>query len=164
MRTQREFYEYQIGLERDELAHYPAAEAAELALIYEAKGIPTDEARTMAERLVAQPEKALDTLAREELGLNPAELGSPWGAAISSFVSFATGAFIPLVPYVFFSGRATLYWVVGLTAIALFTVGALMSLFTGRTGWASGARMLAIGAVAGAITFGLGKLLGISVG
>jgi VIT1/CCC1 family predicted Fe2+/Mn2+ transporter len=133
-------------------------------LIYEAKGIPASEARTMAERLVSQPEKALDTLAREELGLNPGELGSPWGASISSFVSFAAGAFIPLVPYLFFAGgRATLAWAVGLTAIALFTVGALMSLFTGRTAWASGARMLLIGAVAGAITFGIGHILGISV-
>ena len=165
VRTQREFYEYQIGLERDELAHYPSAEAAELALIYEAKGIPAGEAKSMAERLVAQPEQALDTLAREELGLNPAELGSPWGAAISSFVAFAAGAFIPLVPYLFFAhGRATLAWVVGLTAISLFGVGALMSLFTGRTAWAGGGRMLVIGAVAGAITFGIGHLLGISVG
>jgi VIT1/CCC1 family predicted Fe2+/Mn2+ transporter len=165
VRTQREFYEYQIGLERDELAHYPAAEAAELALIYEAKGIPADDARGMAERLVAQPDKALDTLAREELGLNPAELGSPWGAAISSFVAFAAGAFIPLVPYLFFAGGpATLYAVVGLTAVSLFTVGALLSLFTGRAGWNSGLRMLAIGAIAGAITFGLGRLLGIGVG
>jgi VIT1/CCC1 family predicted Fe2+/Mn2+ transporter len=165
VRTQREFYEYQIGLERDELASYPAAEAAELALIYEAKGIPSGEARTMAERLVAQPEQALDTLAREELGLNPGELGSPWGAAISSFVSFAFGAFIPLVPYLFFAGgQATLGWVVGLTGISLFAVGALMSLFTGRTAWASGSRMLVIGAIAGTVTFGLGHLLGISVG
>ena len=165
VRTQREFYEYQIGLERDELAHYPSAEAAELALIYEAKGIPADDARAMAERLVAQPEKALDTLAREELGLNPDELGEPWGAAISSFVAFAAGAFIPLVPYLFFpGGRATLLSVACVTAIALFAVGALMSLFTGRTGWASGARMLAIGSAAGAITFGLGKLLGTSIG
>ena len=118
----------------------------------------------MAERLVAQPEKALDTLAREELGLNPAELGSPWGAAISSFVSFAAGAFIPLVPFAFFAaGHATLAWAMALTAISLFAVGALMSLFTGRTASASGARMLIIGAVAGAITFGIGHVLGISV-
>ena len=165
VRTQREFYEYQIGLEREELAHYPAAEAAELALIYEAKGIPAEDARTMAERLVAQPEQALDTLAREELGLNPDELGSPWGAAISSFVAFAAGAFIPLMPYLFFpSGRETLLSVAAVTGIALFAVGALMSLFTGRSAWHSGARMLAIGSAAGAITFGLGKLIGTTIG
>jgi VIT1/CCC1 family predicted Fe2+/Mn2+ transporter len=165
VRTQREFYEYQIGLERDELANYPAAEAAELAIIYEAKGVPTDEARAMAERLVAQPEKALDTLAREELGLNPAELGSPWGAAIASFVSFGAGAFLPLVPYLFFTGgHSALAWVVGLTAVALFAVGASMSLFTGRTAGLAGLRMLFIGAAAGAITFGLGKLFGTVVG
>jgi VIT1/CCC1 family predicted Fe2+/Mn2+ transporter len=165
VRTQREFYEYQIGLERDELAHYPSAEAAELALIYEAKGIPPEDARAMADRLVAQPEKALDTLAREELGLNPTELGSPWGAAISSFAAFAAGAFLPLVPYLFFAAaHATLLSVAGITAIALFAVGAAMSLFTGRTGWVSGARMLAIGGVAGAVTYGLGKLLGTGIG
>jgi vacuolar iron transporter family protein len=165
VRTQREFYEYQIGLERDELANYPAAEAAELAIIYEAKGVPADEARAMAERLVAQPEKALDTLAREELGLNPAELGSPWGAAIASFVSFGAGAFLPLVPYLFFTGgHSALAWVIGLTAVALFAVGASMSLFTGRTAGLAGLRMLFIGAAAGAITFGLGKLFGTVVG
>jgi VIT1/CCC1 family predicted Fe2+/Mn2+ transporter len=165
VRTQREFYEYQIGLERDEIANYPAAEAAELALIYEAKGVPAEEARAMAERLVAQPEKALDTLSREELGLNPAELGSPWGAAISSFVSFALGAFIPLVPYLFFGTHGSaLRWVMALTAIGLFLVGAVMSLFTGRSSWASGARMLAIGAGAGALTFALGRLLGTTIG
>jgi hypothetical protein len=91
VRTQRELFEYQIALERDELATYPAAEAAELALIYEAKGIAREDAQAMATRLVAQPDKALDTLAREELGLNPSELGSPWGAAISSFCAFGAG-------------------------------------------------------------------------
>ncbi|MEO8134909.1 MAG: VIT1/CCC1 transporter family protein [Betaproteobacteria bacterium] len=163
VRTQRELYEYQIGLERDELEHYPAAEAAELALIYEAKGIPRDDARVMAARLVAQPGKALDTLAREELGLNPDELGSPWGASISSFCAFALGATIPLLPFVLGGAQAALYWTIGLTASTLFTVGATMSLFTGRSALVSGGRMLVIGAVAGGVTFGIGNLLGVGV-
>jgi hypothetical protein len=88
VRSQRELFEYQIGLERDELAQYPEAEAQELALIYAAKGLRADEASKLASRIVADPEHALDTLAREELGLNPDELGSPWGAAVASFLSF----------------------------------------------------------------------------
>ena len=163
VRTQRELFEYQIGLERDELEHYPAAEAAELALIYEAKGIPREDARAMASRLVAQPDKALDTLAREELGLNPDELGSPWGASISSFCAFATGATIPLLPFVLGGGQSALFWTIGLTASTLFLVGALMSLFTGRSALASGARMLVIGSIAGGVTFGIGNLLGVGV-
>src|SRR5438067_1035720 len=89
VQSQRELYEHQIALERDELKQYPEAEAQELALIYAAKGLPKREAGRLAQRMVADPEHALDTLAREELGLNPDELGSPLGAAASSFVSFA---------------------------------------------------------------------------
>ncbi len=108
VRSQRELFEYQIGLEREELAQYPEAEAQELALIYAAKGLPPEEALRLATQIVADPEHALDTLAREELGLNPDELGSPWGAAISSFVSFAVGALLPLAPFMLMSGPRTL--------------------------------------------------------
>src|SRR3982751_6133672 len=128
VQSQRELYEHQIGLEREELKQYPEAEAQELALIYAAKGLPTREADRLAHRLIADPEHALDTLAREELGLNPAELGSPWGAAIASFLAFATGAALPLLPYIFVSGNALMYSI-AVTAIGLFTVGALLSLF-----------------------------------
>ena len=96
VRSQREMFEYQIGLERDELETYPEEEAAELALIYAAKGMPADEARRVADTLMQDPERALDTLAREELGLNPDELGSPWVAASSSFAAFTAGAMLPL--------------------------------------------------------------------
>ena len=95
VRSQRELFEYQIGLERDELAEYPDAEAQELALIYKAKGLSGSEAERIAKQIVADPQHALDTLAREELGLNPDELGSPWGAAIASLLSFAVGAAVP---------------------------------------------------------------------
>ena len=99
VRSQREMYEYQIGLERDELAEYPAEEAEELALIYQARGVDLEQARTIATRLMSNPEHALNTLAREELGLNPDDLGSPWAAAVFSFCAFGTGALVPLVPF-----------------------------------------------------------------
>src|SRR6266567_4493823 len=148
VRSQRELFEYQIGLERDELAEYPDAEAQELALIYKAKGLSGSEAERVAKQLVADPEHALDTLAREELGLNPDELGSPWGAAISSFLSFALGAAIPLIPFVFGAGARAFPIAAILTALALFAVGATLSLFTGKSALASGARMMLLGSVA----------------
>jgi VIT1/CCC1 family predicted Fe2+/Mn2+ transporter len=163
VRSQREMYEYQIGLEREELAEYPAEEAHELALIYEARGIESTEALRMATQIIADPERALDTLAREELGLNPDDLGSPWGAALFSFISFAVGSAIPLLPFLFGVGGARLQAAIVLTAIALFAVGATLSLFTGRGALMSGARMLAIGAAAGGVTYSLGKLLGVSM-
>ena len=164
VRSQRELYEYQIGLERAELAEYPEAEAQELALIYAAKGLSAAEAWRVATKLVADPEHALDTLAREELGLNPDELGSPWGAAISSFFSFAVGALLPLAPFMLTPGPRALPSAIGVTAIALFGVGASLSLFTGRGALRSGARMLALGALAGAITFAVGRLTGVALG
>ena len=164
VRSQRELFEYQIALERDELQQYPEAEAQELALIYAAKGLPVKEAERLAQRIIADPEHALDTLAREELGLNPDELGSPRGAAISSFLSFAGGALLPLSPFIVTSGMRALPVAIGITAIALFGVGALLSLFTGRNAFYSGVRMLALGSLAGAITFLIGRLAGVSLG
>lgn len=163
VRSQREMYEYQIGLEREELEHYPDAEAEELALIYEARGHAREEAASMAKNLIADPEKALVTLAREELGLNPEDLGSPWGAALFSFFSFAAGAAIPLVPFLVAAGTASLVAAVIATGVALFAVGATLSLFTGRSALWSGARMLAIGATAGAFTYLIGSLLGVTL-
>src|SRR5437899_3833285 len=163
VRSQRELFEYQIGLERDEPEEYPEAEAQELALIYAAKGVPPQEAKKLADKLVADPENALDTLAREELGLNPEELGSPWGAAISSFLSFAIGAAIPLLPWLFHAGAKALPVTAALTAVALFAVGATLSLFTGRSALASGGRMLLLGGLAATVTFGAGRLLGIGI-
>ncbi|HEX8012985.1 MAG TPA: VIT1/CCC1 transporter family protein [Casimicrobiaceae bacterium] len=162
VRSQRELFEYQIGLERAELKEYPDAEAQELALIYKAKGLSGSEAQRVAKKLVSDPEHALDTLAREELGLNPDELGSPWGAALASFFSFALGAAIPLVPFALRAGALALPIAAASTALSLFLVGATLSLFTGRAAVASGARMLLLGALAAAVTFGIGKLFGAS--
>jgi vacuolar iron transporter family protein len=163
VRSQRELFEYQIGLERDELEEYPDAEAQELALIYRAKGLSEVEADRVARQLISDPEHALDTLAREELGLNPDELGSPWGAAVSSLLSFAVGAAIPLLPFVFGAGSRALPITALLTALALFAVGATLSLFTGRGALFSGARMMLLGGLAAAVTFGVGRLFGVSV-
>ena len=163
MLSQREMFEHQIGEERDELERYPNEEAEELALIYAARGIPLDEARGIAKRLIANPKQALDTLAREELGLNPEDLGSPWGAAISSFIAFAIGAMLPLAPFLFGGGAIALPIAIGVTGVALFAVGAALSLFSGRNAFFGGVRMLMIGALAGVATYGIGQLLGVGV-
>ncbi|MES2553449.1 MAG: VIT1/CCC1 transporter family protein, partial [Pseudomonadota bacterium] len=110
MRSQREMFEYQIGLERAELAEYPEQEAAELTLIYQARGMHADEAESLAQRMIADPVLGLDTLAREELGLNPDDLGSPWVAAASSFLAFLCGGLIPLLPFL----ASTLFKLVGI--------------------------------------------------
>ncbi|MHB1093500.1 VIT1/CCC1 transporter family protein [Thiobacillus sp.] len=162
MRSQREMFEYQIGLERDELEEYPQEEAAELALIYTAKGMDAAEAKRLTDTLMQDPERALDTLAREELGLNPDELGSPWVAAITSFSAFTAGGAVPLLPFLFGYGQA-LPVSVGLTALGLFAVGASMSLFTGRHALLSGLRMLGIGGAAGLATYFIGSWLGVSL-
>ena len=164
VQSQRELYEYQIALERDELKQYPEAEAQELALIYAAKGLPPKQADRLARRLVADPENALDTLAREELGLNPAELGSPLGAALSSLSAFGAGALVPLAPFLLGGGSNALGWTIGLSAAGLFCVGATLSLFTGRHAMFSGVRMLALGLLAGGVTYMLGRLLGVVAG
>lgn len=164
MRSQRELFEYQIGLEREELAEYPEAEAEELALIYAARGIAIEDARRMATQLVANPAHALDVLAREELGLNPDDLGSPWGAAISSFLAFAIGATLPLLPFLLGQGLpGGAISATALSATGLFATGAATSLFSGRGALGGGLRMLAIGASAGAATFVIGHLLGAAI-
>jgi vacuolar iron transporter family protein len=161
VRTQREMYEYQIALERDEVAKYPEEEAEELALIYEARGVNIEQAREVSRSLLSRPEQALDVLAREELGLNPDDLGSPWQAAISSFLAFAFGAVVPLVPFlVRLPASFVLTATITLTALALFLGGMVVSLFTGRDALRGGIRMVLIGSAAGTVTFLVGKLLG----
>ncbi len=160
MRSQREMYEHQIALEKAELDAYPEEEAEELALIFEARGVAIEAARRHAAQLVADPVNALDTLTREELGLNPADLGSPEGAAIASFLSFAIGGAVPLAPFIVAPAPLALGASVAAAAAGLFLAGAATSLFTGRAALAGGARMLAIGAAAGAITYSIGALLG----
>ncbi len=164
VRSQREMYEYQIALEREELAEYPEEEAEELALIYNARGMDLDRARTVARELLSNPDHALDVLSREELGLNPDELGSPWGAASSSFAAFAVGATLPLVPFLLrMPGDTAMIAAIAVTGVALFGVGMLMSLFSGRNAWGNGLRMVLIGGGAGLLAFLVGRMLGVAL-
>ncbi len=161
MLSQKEMFEHQISQEKDELERYPAEEAEELALIYAARGIPLEEARNIAKKLIANPAQALDTLAREELGLNPDDLGSPIGAAVSSFIAFCIGASLPLIPFLFGLNRGVLI-AACLSGAALFVVGTALSLFSGKGALLGGARMLLIGAAAAAATYGIGSLFNVS--
>ena len=163
VRSQRDMYEYQIALEREELAEYPEEEAEELALIYEARGLELEQARAMARTLLSRPEQALDVLAREELGLNPDDLGSPLGAAVFSFLAFAVGASLPLLPFFVRGLTHPLWWTIGLTAVALAGIGLALSLFTGRGAWQGALRMLLIGGGAGVVSFLVGRLLGVAL-
>ena len=153
VRSQREMFERQIAAERDELAQYPAEEAAELALIYEARGLPEERRRARgAQRIIANPAYALDTLAREELGLDPGRARLAVGRGAVVVLSFAGGALVPLLPFVARrAARARSRSRSALTAAALFGVGATISLFTGRGALRGGLRMLLIGAAAGAL-------------
>ncbi len=161
--AQRELFERQIALEREELAINPEEEREELALIYQAKGVPPAEAEALAGRVMASPQAALDTMAREELGLNPEDLGSPWRVALSSFTMFALGALLPVLPYLFTGGTLALVLSAVLSGLGLFAVGAAITLFTGRSPLLSGLRMLLIGGAAATVTYLVGKLIGVSV-
>jgi VIT1/CCC1 family predicted Fe2+/Mn2+ transporter len=163
MQSQRELFEHQIALERAELQMMPELEEQELVAIYRSKGFTDDEARTVAHRLSADPEMALDTLVREELGLDPEELGSPWGAAGGSFAAFAIGAAVPVVPFLFGGGPLVFGLSIGLSLLALFAVGAGVSLVTGRGTLFSGIRQVLIGSAAAAVTYAVGLLIGVSV-
>ena len=164
VRSQREMYEYQIALERAEIAEYPEEEAEELALIYEARGMALDQARKVSQTLLAQPDHALDVLAREELGLSPGMLGSPWGAASASFLSFAIGACIPLLPFLTGLAGAQLIMATAiLSVLTLFAVGLALSLFTGRQALRGALRMVLIGGGAGLVSFLVGRLLGAAI-
>jgi VIT1/CCC1 family predicted Fe2+/Mn2+ transporter len=161
--SQRELYERELAIEREELEHMPDEEAQELELIYRAKGVPQGQARALVGRIMEDPEMALETLAREELGIEPANLGAPWLAAGSSIAAFSFGALIPLLPFLIGSGTVALAVSFGLSAVALFGVGVVTSVFTARGPVRTGLRQVAIGAVIAALTFGLGKLVGTTV-
>jgi VIT1/CCC1 family predicted Fe2+/Mn2+ transporter len=165
VRSQREMYEYQIALEREELEEYPEEEAEELALIYQARGVELEQAREVSRALLANPQAALDVLAREELGLNPDDLGSPWQAASSSFVAFALGAAVPLAPFLCgLTGADATAGAVAITLVSLFAVGLGLSLFTGRDAVRSALRMVLIGGGAGAVSYLVGHAVGVAIG
>ena len=163
MKAQTELYERELELERRELHRNPHVETVELTQIYQSRGIDPDRARELAEQMMADPETALQTHAREELGINPDNLGSATAAAVSSFFAFAIGALIPLLPWFFGSGTAATIASIALGATACVIVGALLARFTGRPVWFSAARQLAIATVAAGTTFLVGHLVGVGV-
>jgi VIT1/CCC1 family predicted Fe2+/Mn2+ transporter len=160
MRSQREAYEREIALGATELRDDPEAE--ELALIYRAKGLDPAEAERAAAAIMKDSSVALDTMAREELGLDPDPLGSPWSAAFSSLFAFALGAIVVVLPYPFGSGRAALIVAIVLAGLALFGVGAAIGALNGRGALRSGTRQLLIGGAAAVLVFGIGHLIGAS--
>jgi vacuolar iron transporter family protein len=163
MQSQRELFERQIALERSELELMPQEEQAELAQIYRSKGFTEGEAEAIAARMFADPEHALDTLVREELGLDPDELGSPWGAAAGSFVAFGVGALVPVIPYLLTGGSTAFVAALALSIAALFAVGAGVSLLTGRGLLFSGARQVVIGMAAAVVTYLVGHAIGVTI-
>ena len=165
VQSSRELYQRQIEIERVEIANAPAEEAEELALIYQARGLDETQARTMAARIMEDDANALQTLAREELGIDPKALGgSAWEAAITSFLLFAVGAIIPVAPFMFLSGMTAVITSLIFSTIGLFVIGAGITLFTGRSVLSSGGRQVLFGLAAAAITYLIGRLIGVNVG
>jgi len=160
----RELAQSQINVEAEELREFPEEEKEELALIYQAKGLSERQAKQLAEGIIGDKDAALDTLAREELGINPQELGgSAWVAAGTSFLLFATGAAMPVIPFAALSGNAAVWAGAGLSGAVMFLIGAGTTLFTGRGVLFSGVRQFLIGLGAAAVTFGIGKLIGVAI-
>lgn len=166
VQSSREASEHQLAVEARELAELPEEEQEELSLILEAKGLPADEAQRVAAQLFAQDDEVvLGVLAREELGIDPDELGgSPWQAAWASFVLFALGAVVPVVPFLFTAGPQAILLAAAGSGVALYAVGAAITLVTGRSAWRSGLRQLAFGLGAAAVTYGVGAAIGMAVG
>jgi predicted membrane protein (TIGR00267 family) len=164
VQSSRELYEKQIKIEAEEIAESPEEEQEELALIYQSKGLPEDKARELASHMMADKGSILDTLAREELGIDPEELGgSAYEAAFTSFFLFAVGAVFPIFPFFFWSGTIAIYISLAVSGVGLFIIGAAITLMTGRGILFSGMRQVVVGLVAAALTFGIGRLIGVSI-
>lgn len=164
VKSSLELYENQMQLEMDELETNPEGEEKELALIYMAKGIPEVQARQMAAEIMQNKDHAHEVLIKEELGINPDDLkGSAMEAAVASFVFFAFGAIIPVIPFFFLGGMKAVMVSTFFSACGLFVIGGSITLFTGKSLWYSGFRQVLFGLLAAAITFGIGKLIGVSV-
>ncbi len=164
MASQRDLFKREIDLERQELIEKPDEERLELELIYRAKGLPREQAKAIADRIMANPETALDTLAREELGLDPDELGSAWKAAISSFIAFAIGASVVVIPYALFSGVTAFVLAIALALAGMIAVGGVVGSLSGRGVVFSAGRQVIWGAGAAAVTYLVGSLVGVNVG
>lgn len=165
VQSSRELAERQIGIERAEIQSHPEEEAEELALIYQARGLGETQAREAAMQILQTETNAIDALVREELGLDPESLGgSAWEAAITSFVLFAVGAVIPVLPFAFLGGLTAIAASAVLSALGLIVIGAAITLFTGRTVIFSSTRQVLFGLAAAAITYGIGRLIGVNIG
>ncbi|MEA2490564.1 MAG: vacuolar iron transporter family protein [Acidobacteriota bacterium] len=165
VQSSRELYRHQISAEAEEIANMPEEEEEELALIYQARGLDEAQARQFAASVMSNHDTAVETMAREELGIDPAELGgSAWVAAITSFLLFSLGAIVPVLPFFFTGGTKALILSVVFSTLALFLLGGAITLFTGRPVFASGSRQVVFGLVAAALTFGVGRLVGVSLG
>ena len=165
VQSSRKLHQKQIGVETQEIEEAPEEEAEELALIYEARGFTPQEAIAMSTHILSDPDSAVETLVREELGVDPKELGgSAWEAALTSFVLFTIGAIIPVAAFFFLVGFTAILVSITSGVVGLFLLGAVITLFTGRTILYSGMRMVVFGLLAAAITFGIGRLIGVSVG
>jgi VIT1/CCC1 family predicted Fe2+/Mn2+ transporter len=162
--SSRELAQREIRIESGELADDPEGEGDELKLIYEAKGLSPSEADAMVKHLLADPSRAVDTLAREELGIDPGQLGgSAWEAAVASFVLFAMGALVPILPFLVARGNLAVVASAVVSGLGLFGIGAAITIFTGIPVWRSGGRQLVLGLAAAAVTFGLGRLIGMAI-
>ena len=162
--SSRELQQHQIAGEADELRQMPDEEREELILIYQAKGLSEAEATALATRLMADKDTALDTLVREELGIDPQQLGgSAWTAAAWSFCLFSLGAAVPVLPLLFLHGMEATIASVAFSIAALALIGAATSLFTGRSAAYSALRQMLVGAAAAAVTYGVGTLAGVAL-
>jgi vacuolar iron transporter family protein len=161
MKAQAELLERELDLERRQLERQPHVEMVELAQIYQSRGVDPDTAMQIATELMADPQTALETHAREELGIDPNSLGSPTGAAIGSFFSFSLGAAIPLMPWFIWEGNGAVIASILLSVIAAACVGFLLGTFTGRSRVMSALRQVLIAVVAAGVTFGIGRLVGV---
>ena len=164
VKSSQELYENQMEVEMEELENNPEGEERELALIYQTKGIPEAQARAMAKEIMGNKQQAHDVLVKEELGINAEELkGSAMEAAVASFVFFAVGAIIPVVPFFFFGGMKAVLLSAGFSTVGLFVIGSAITLFTGRSVWKSGFRQVLFGLAAAGVTYGIGTLIGVSL-
>ena len=163
VRAQRDVYEREIEVERAELEEIPTEERRELAMIYQGKGFTREESRAIADKIISDPKVALETLAQEELGLSQFQLGSPWAAAISSFLAFALGAIIPVSPFFAAEGTISFALSIAISGAVVLAVGILIAILTGKNALWGGLRMLLVGTVAAAITYGIGSAVGINL-
>lgn len=162
MKAQTELFQRELDIERRAIRRQPETERRELAAIYESRGLEADLAQELAGQMMRDPDVALETHAREELGIDPDALGAPYWAAVSSFITFGIGAFLPLIPWLFAHGNGAVLASVIIGVVASLVVGGLLGYFTGRSIVRAAVRQLIVAALAAAVTFGIGRAVGVS--